>query len=96
MNDHEIIICSTVVEKTSVTMSDGEKRNAICLHCILVKGFKSDASFSVIKSIFPELFRVELLARSASFVPRQKEWIVQFPSVNGIKTFYFYYYEIDF
>ena len=96
MNDHEIIICSTVVEKTSVTMSDGEKRKAICLHCILVKGFRSDTSLSVIKSIFPELCRGELLARSASFVPLQKEWIVQFLSVNGIKTFYFYYYEIDF
>jgi hypothetical protein len=34
-----------VVEKTSVRMSDGEKRKAICLHCILVKGFRSDTSF---------------------------------------------------
>jgi hypothetical protein len=55
VNDHEIIICSTVVEKTSVTMSDGEKRKAICLHCILVKGFRSDTSLSVIKSIFTEI-----------------------------------------
>ena len=85
-----------MVEKTSVRMSDGEKRKAICHHCILVKGFKSDTSFSVIKSIFPESCRGELLARSASFEPHQKEWIVQFLSVKGIKTFYFYYYEIDF
>ncbi|CAC5424296.1 unnamed protein product [Mytilus coruscus] len=63
-------------------MSNADLRKKICEKCILVKGFNTETNFNAIRQNFPESWRGTLATRTANFEASDKEWIIQFHSIE--------------